>query len=99
MCSVKAKLKTGLKVDAMHTHWAAELQQLSVVQLGSPAGVPNQAFNKIKREKVEARTGYRRHPVWPNTNKPWLLSALCFVRAVLTVCNIHLLHFLLVTSA
>lgn len=57
-----------------HTNWASELKELSAADLGRPAGVPTQTSNKIKREKVESRSGYGRHPVWPSANKPWLLS-------------------------
>lgn len=72
-CSVGAQLKTRLWVDKnahkhetdTHRDWAAELKQLSAVQFGRPAGVSNQASNKIKSEEIEARSCHRRHSVWP----------------------------------
>lgn len=58
-----------------HTRWAAKLKQLSAVQFGKAAGVPNQASNKIKRKEIEARSDHRRHSVWPKHKQT--LAAFC----------------------
>lgn len=78
------KHRTPTQID-----WAAEWKQLSAVELGRPAGVPNQASNKIKREEKEARSGHRRHPVWPNTN-----NSGCFLHKLsCIVTHVHRLPF------
>lgn len=69
------KMHTNPRQTHAHTDWAAELKQLSAVQFGRPAGVSNQASNKIKREGIEARSRHRRHSVWPKHKQT--LAAFC----------------------
>lgn len=68
-------MHTNPRQTHAHTDWAAELKQLSAVQFGRPAGVSNQASNKIKREGIEARSRHRRHSVWPKHKQT--LAAFC----------------------